>query len=191
MDEDGYIETIQGVKLPKIPYHGPRADQLRLVLAVKNNFGPCECVVHRDIFGNRCEGHPCGGHQFLCEIDEPGRTLEWTVPEVPEISFERGGETVNMAERKFTHFMSGSLHNAVTRLDRLDFARSRLLHWMDQEGFRRCMRCGNVTFDGDRRHACSRPILLPFVGKFEGRMARFNPNTGELTVGGEGEVLPW
>jgi hypothetical protein len=88
-----------------------------LLRAVRTNLGPCECVVHvHPIFGP-CEGHPCAGHVFLAEEDPAGRTLEWTVPQV----------------RGATHFTSGALHNCVSRLDRLLFARSQRVRWVSGE----------------------------------------------------------
>lgn len=108
---------LQGVNLPAIPFHGTREDQVDLMHAVIHHIGPCECVVHSDPRGNVCQGHPCAGHLFLCETDDAGRTLEWSVPGIFGA----------------THFTSGSLSNCVTRLDRLMFARSQRGRWEAQE----------------------------------------------------------
>lgn len=116
-EEHYYIPGATGVNLPTIPFHGPKEEQLRLLQAVRTHIGPCDCIVHHDPFGNHCEGHPCAGHQFLCESDEAGRTLEWTVPQ----------------PFGATHFTSGSLSNCVTRLDRLMFARHMKWRWVKQE----------------------------------------------------------
>jgi hypothetical protein len=108
---------LQGVNLPAIPFHGSKEEQLRLIRAVRTHIGPCECHVHTDMFGNVCEGHPCAGHQFLCETDEPGRKVEWAVSDV----------------FGFTHFTTGALSHRVTRLDRLMFARTMKFRWASAE----------------------------------------------------------
>jgi hypothetical protein len=124
---------VKGSAPPRFPWHGTPEERRDLNLAVIKHMGPCQCHPHSMNASGRVTAiHVCDGHTFLTEVDEPGRTLEWT-------GAARDGT--------FPHHVAGQLNTPVYRVDRLLFVKRTVDTYVLREHLGPCEGCGAPAVD--------------------------------------------